>query len=123
MGNIMALVAYIFGWVSGLIIFLISKEDKVARFHGMQAILFNIVYSILFFVLAMIVMGVALVITMVAATALGGAASFVMLGASAIIGILGLAVILLLLWTMWQAFNNKMYKLPLIGGFAEKWSS
>ena len=117
--SIMAAVAYLFGWMSGLVVFLISKEDRVARFHGMQSVLFNIVYCIIFFVVAMVIMGAGLAVSMIDAN-IGTVA---MLLSSALIGIVGLGVVLLALWTMWQAFNDKMYKLPLVGGLAEKWSA
>ena len=116
--SIMAAVAYLFGWVSGLVVFLISKEDRVARFHGMQSILFNFVYSILFMIVAMVILGAGVAVSMVDQN-IGAIA---MLISTALIGIAGLGVLLLLVWTMWKAFNDKMYKLPIIGGFAEKWS-
>jgi uncharacterized membrane protein len=39
--NIAALLSYVFGWVSGLIFFLIEKDSRFVRFHAMQSILFN----------------------------------------------------------------------------------
>lgn len=36
--NITALLAYLFGWVSGLIIFLLEKENDFVRYHAMQSI-------------------------------------------------------------------------------------
>src|SRR6185436_13061927 len=41
--NIAALLAYLFGWVSGLVFFLIEKDSKLVRFHAMQSILLNVV--------------------------------------------------------------------------------
>jgi uncharacterized membrane protein len=37
--NIAALLSYIFGWVSGLIFFLIEKDSRLVRFHAMQSII------------------------------------------------------------------------------------
>ena len=39
--NVAALLSYIFGWVSGLIFFLIEKDSRLVRFHAMQSILLN----------------------------------------------------------------------------------
>src|ERR1051325_7645208 len=39
--NIAALLSYVFGWVSGLIFFLIEKDSRLVRFHAMQSILLN----------------------------------------------------------------------------------
>ena len=38
--NVAALLSYIFGWISGLILFLVEKDSKLVRFHAMQSILF-----------------------------------------------------------------------------------
>ena len=116
MGNIMAAVAYLLGWVSGLIVFFISKEDRVAKFHGMQAILFSFVYGFIlgvFFAIGGVLIAVLQFLNLaLIGWILGGAIMAVTL----------LVFGLLWLWTMWQAFNDKMFKLPLIGGFAEGWS-
>jgi len=39
--NIAALLSYVFGWVSGLIFFLIEKDSRLVRFHAMQSILLS----------------------------------------------------------------------------------
>ena len=36
--NVAALLAYLVGFVSGLVFFLIEKENKFVRFHAMQSI-------------------------------------------------------------------------------------
>ena len=41
--NIAALLSYVFGWVSGLVFFLIEKDSRLVRFHAMQSILLNAV--------------------------------------------------------------------------------
>lgn len=52
--NITALLSYVLGWVSGLIIFLLEKENDFVRYHAMQSIVIfggitalSIVFSIL----------------------------------------------------------------------------
>src|SRR3954447_25021680 len=49
--NVAALLSYVFGWVSGLIFFLIEKDSRLVRFHAMQSLLFNVLVGIIFFVL------------------------------------------------------------------------
>src|SRR5215207_10079324 len=39
--NVAALLSYVFGWVSGLIFFLIEKESRLVRFHAMQSLLIS----------------------------------------------------------------------------------
>ncbi|ARN76310.1 DUF4870 domain-containing protein [Oceanicoccus sagamiensis] len=36
--NIAKCLAYVFGWISGLAIFFIEKQDPAVRFHGAQSI-------------------------------------------------------------------------------------
>ena len=36
--NVSALLAYVLGWLSGLAVILIEKEDDFVRFHAMQSI-------------------------------------------------------------------------------------
>ncbi len=36
--NTTAALAYLLGWVSGLVVFLVEKEDKLIRFHALQSI-------------------------------------------------------------------------------------
>src|SRR5579871_5119158 len=38
--NIAAMLSYLFGWISGLVIFLLEKQNRTVRFHAMQSILF-----------------------------------------------------------------------------------
>src|ERR1044072_9211137 len=41
--NLAALLSYVFGWVSGLVFFLIEKDSRLVRFHAMQSLLLNAV--------------------------------------------------------------------------------
>ena len=45
--NIAALLSYVFGWLSGLIFFLIEKDSRLVRFHAMQSILLNVLMALL----------------------------------------------------------------------------
>jgi uncharacterized membrane protein len=117
--NVAALLSYIFGWISGLIFFLIEKDSKFVRFHGMQSILLNALAAVVAFALWVIVFILALIAGQLA-DALG-----------TIIGLLGtllyLAFVLAILiaWVMCliRAYQGKYFKLPIIGNFAEKFSS
>ncbi len=41
--NIAGALSYLFGWISGLIFFLMEKENKFVRFHALQAIIWSFV--------------------------------------------------------------------------------
>ena len=60
--NVAALLSYIFGWVSGLIFFLIEKDSRLVRFHAMQSILLNVLIAVIVVAL-LIVFSVLLLIT------------------------------------------------------------
>ena len=38
--NIAAMLSYLLGWISGLIIFLIEKNNRFVRFHALQSLIF-----------------------------------------------------------------------------------
>jgi len=117
--NVAALLSYIFGWVSGLIFFLIEKDSKLVRFHAMQSILLNALIAVVGVVLWVVVFILALIA--------GQLADFL----GTIIGLLGtllyLAFVLAILiaWVMCliRAYQGQYFKLPIIGNFAEKFSS
>jgi uncharacterized membrane protein len=97
--NIAGLLAYLFGWVSGLILFLIDRR-KFVRFHAMQSIIVTVVLMVAYFVLGLI-------------PVLGWI----------IAALLGLAFFVLWIMLMVKAYQGQMWKLPIIGDYAEKWSN
>ena len=104
--NIEAGLSYVLGWVTGLIFFLVEKQNRFVRFHAMQSILF---------------FGGLTVIRII----LGVIGDFPVLGffaglvgvAVGIIGIVGYIVLLI------NAFQGKYFKLPIVGDYAEKYAN
>ncbi len=92
--NVAGLLSYLFGWISGLIFFLIDKRPFV-RFHAMQSIIFSVIVMILGIVFVIPVIG----------------------------WILGIAVFILWIFLMIKAYQGQKWKLPIIGNLAEKWSA
>jgi uncharacterized membrane protein len=94
--NVASGLSYVFGWLTGLIFYLIDKRPEV-RFHAMQSIVFAVV--------AMLV-------------------GWIRLFTSGFIaGLLWLvSVVFFFTWIflMIQAFQGKHFKLPVIGDFAEQ---
>jgi uncharacterized membrane protein len=94
--NVASGLSYVFGWLTGLIFYLIDKRPEV-RFHAMQSIVFAVV--------AMLV-------------------GWIRLATSGFIaGLLWLvSVVFFFTWIflMIQAFQGKHFKLPVIGDFAEQ---
>lgn len=117
--NIAALLSYVFGWVSGLIFFLMEKDSRLVRFHAMQSILFNLSFGVLAFVLWIILFIFFMILSQVseALTALVGILSM-LLWLALILGVM-IAWVLCLV----KAFQSQYFKLPIIGNLAEKFST
>lgn len=131
--NIMALIAYIGGailsfipylgyvaWLVPLVIFFMEKNSTFVKFHAMQSFLLNVVGAVIAIILAII-----LGISAAAATTLDGA--YAALGAVAIFGVIGTIVTLIILVfaiiALVNAYGYKLYKIPVIGNFAEKFAN
>ncbi len=98
--NVEALLAYVLGWVSGVILLALERENKFVRFHAAQ----SLAIFLPLFVMVIIV----------------GVIPFFGPILSLIISLLTL---LLWLFLMFKAFQGEKYKLPVVGDFAEKQSS
>lgn len=105
--NIEGALCYVLGWVTGLIFYLLEKENKFVRFHAMQSMLLFFPLWILSFIF-------------------GGGLFFgvhfwyvfpIFVWISWLIWI-----IMLILWIVLiiKAYQHEMYKLPIIGDIAEK---
>jgi uncharacterized membrane protein len=95
--NVEGLLCYVLGWLTGIIFVVLEKENKFVRFHAFQ--------SIATFLILMVVGWIV--------RSLGSI--FAILGV--LIGILSFVLWILL---MWKAYKGKMYKLPIVGDWAEK---
>ena len=117
--NVAALLSYIFGWVSGLIFFLIEKDSRLVRFHAMQAILFNVSIGVILIALWIIVF-VFLLIASQISDVLG-----TVFGLITTLLWLAISVGILIAWVMCliKAYQGQFFKLPIIGNFAEKFSA
>lgn len=117
--NIAALLSYVFGWLSGLIFFLIEKDSRLVRFHAMQSILLNVMIAVLGIVLWIVTFILVLV-----GTQLPGFLGAILSLLVTLIWII-FSVGLLIAWVMClvKAFQSQYFKLPVIGNFAEKFSA
>ena len=117
--NIAALLSYVFGWISGLIFFLIEKDSRLVRFHAMQSLLFNVLVGVVVFVLWIVLFVLLLVVSQISGT-LSTLFSLVsvLIWAAISIGILVAWIMCLI-----KAYQKQYFKLPIIGNFAEKFSA
>ena len=95
--NVAGLLCYVAGWITGLIFFLIEKENRFVRFHAMQSI---ITFG------GLMVLSIAL-----------GMIPFINVVLLPILGILQLILWIVL---MVKAYQGQLFKLPVIGDMAEK---
>lgn len=114
--NIAALLSYVFGWVSGLVFFLMEKDSKLVRFHAMQSILFCVVVAVL---------GIALWVVTFLFLFVGAMLPDIMGSLLALLGTLiwlVFSVALLIAWILClvRAYQGQFFKLPVIGNMAEK---
>jgi uncharacterized membrane protein len=97
--NVAGLLCYAGWWITGIIFFIIEKENKFVRFHAMQSIITFIAFWVISIILTVLpVVGVIL-----------GSIFW---------------VITVILWIilMLKAYQGTMFKLPVIGDIAEKQS-
>jgi len=98
--NVAGALCYVLTWVTGLIFYLIEKENKFVRFHAMQSIIvflpITILISIFSFMLWFFPFGWII---------------------SSLISLL-----MLVLWIvlMIKAYQGEKFKLPIVGDIAEK---
>jgi uncharacterized membrane protein len=114
--NVAALLSYVFGWVSGLIFFILEKENRFVRFHAMQSIFFNVLVAvgvIALWIVTFILVLVSSQLPDILGTLLGLVTSLIWLA---------FCVGLLIAWVMCliRAYQGQIFKLPIIGNMAEK---
>ncbi|HEY0762400.1 MAG TPA: DUF4870 domain-containing protein [Pyrinomonadaceae bacterium] len=116
--NIAALLSYVFGWVSGLIFFLIEKDSRLVRFHAMQSLLLQVV----FVVLAIVIWVIVFVLVIIASQVSGLLSTLVSIVATLIWIVLILGIVVAWIMCLIKAYQSQYFKLPVIGNFAEKFS-
>lgn len=100
--------SYLLGWITGIIFFVLEKQNRFVRFHAMQSILFFGGLSVLSIVLQVVT---GLNIPFI---------SFLTLCVNGLLGIVGLVGWIVLLI---NGFQGKYFKLPVIGDYAEKYAN
>lgn len=95
--NVAALLAYLLGFISGLVFILIEKNNKFVRFHAMQSI---VVFGVIFAAQWIIsfIPGIGLIAS----------------------GLLSILSVVLWIVLMVKGYQGEKYKLPLAGDIAEK---
>jgi uncharacterized membrane protein len=95
--NVEALLAYVFGFISGFILLIIEKDNKFVRFHAMQSFVTFLLFAVVGWIASKVPF-------------LGGMVS-------SVLGFVQLALWILL---MYKAYKGETYKLPVIGEIVDK---
>ena len=98
--NVEGLLCYLLGFITGIIFIIIEKKSRFVKFHAWQS---TAAFLLLFLVSFLV-----------------GWIPFVYWIFSFVVG-----VVTLILWIvmMYKAYQGEMYKLPIVGDFAEKQSA
>lgn len=105
--NVAAALSYLLGFITGIIFYVLEKENQYVRFHAMQSI---VVFGTLF------VLRIA--ISIIGIIPLFGWIVW-------ILGFLVLGIIGLVLWIvlMIKAFQGQEWEVPILGKYARQYSS
>ena len=114
--NVAGLLCYLIVWITGIIFYLVEKENKTVRFHAMQSILVFLPITIIGWIF------VGPLGTSISQGSLYGYAyPVVTLSIFYYIGIL-IYIVMFILWLilMFKAYQGEKFKLPIVGDIAEK---
>jgi len=121
--NVGALICYVgnlacglpLGLIYSIIVVVSDKTNKVTRFHAFQSIFL----SILGFVISIplyILLGIAMAANSMVMMAVVGLFSLVLM-------VVGLALLYFWIMAAIKAYNGEIYKIPVVGNFADQYSN
>jgi uncharacterized membrane protein len=97
--NVAAALAYLLGWITGVVFLLTEPKNRFVRFHAMQSTIVFLALNVVFFLLQAIpLLGILLVV-------------FFVIPASALLWLL----------LMFKAYQGDWFRLPVVGDVAEQW--
>lgn len=102
--NMAGALSYVLGWITGIIFLIIDKRPFV-RFHAMQSI---------------IATGSLMIISFVLRRVLWGLFWRAWLFFGLVLTLINIAIVALTVFLIYQAYQGKKFKLPIIGDLAEK---
>ena len=97
--NVESALSYSFGWITGILFFLLEKEDKTVRFHALQSIIVFGSITIIYIIFSVI--------------------PFIGWILGMLVFLSGLALWLVL---MIKAYQGENFELPIVSDIAEKYA-
>ena len=119
--NVGALICYggnlvcALGLIYSIIVLVTDKTNKLPRFHAMQSILLSAASLIVF--LPGYFIAVALLFMNSTITSLLSTVIWLVLA------VVGIALFVFMIISAIKAFNGEIYKIPVVGNFADQWSN
>jgi uncharacterized membrane protein len=119
--NVGALICYVgnlvcaLGLIYSIIVLVTDKTNKLPRFHAMQSILLSAASLIVF--LPGYFIAVALLFMNSTITSLLSTVIWLVLA------VVGIALFVFMIISAIKAFNGEIYKIPVVGNFADQWSN
>ena len=119
--NVGALICYVgnlvcaLGLIYSIIVLITDKTNKLPRFHAFQSILISVVGLIIVLPSYFVMFGLLLMNSAITSL-LGGLVGL-------FLAVVGLAVFVFMIISAIKAFNGEIYKIPVIGNLADKYSS
>jgi uncharacterized membrane protein len=106
--NVAGALAYVLGAITGVVFFVIEKENRFVRFHAAQSIAVSLLFIVVSIGLS-VLSGVLVFVPI-----LGWIVAFLLS--------VGLAVAAFVLWVllMWRAYQGREWEAPIAGGIARK---
>jgi uncharacterized membrane protein len=104
--NVEAGLSYVGIWITGLIFFLLEKQNRFVRFHAMQSILFFGGLTV-----------IRIILSILSVIPVLGFFAYILWIAVLIIGVVGYIVLLI------NGFQGKYFKLPIVGDYAERYAN
>ena len=104
--NVAAAATYLFGWVTGVLFYVMEKENKTVRFHAVQSALVFIGLSVLYWVFSDMFLfswGMWAFVYMVSL-------------------LISIVTFIAWLFLMFKAYNGEKFKVPIVGDIAEQYA-
>jgi uncharacterized membrane protein len=95
--NVAGALCYVLGWLTGIIFYILEKDNKFVRFHAMQ----SIIVFLPLFIITLIFQWIPFIGWIIS-------------------GLIGLLMLVLWLVLMLKAYQGEKFKLPVVGDIAEK---
>lgn len=110
--NIEGALCYLLGWLTGIVFFVLEKDNRFVKFHAMQSIVVFFGLMILMWIIGAITTAMMVGASMMGSGMIAGLFTLVMV-------LIQLVIFGLWLFLMYKAYSGEMYKVPVVGDWVE----